>query len=221
MNQTLSTHDIKAIIFDFDGTLLDSNEIKRSSFYEILGHEKKSHQIMDDVLESNVGDRYAIWQKYVTQLQNVGDAREQIRLLSSRYTELVNLKLAQARPIDGSINLLNWIQNNKYYCFLSSATPLIHLLGTLDDMKWTRYFTDAYGSPNTKVQTLKLIAQKYNLNSKNMLVVGDGVDDELSASEFGCKFLRVKGNSAALPRTKAYDLFEVLEYIRKGESNCS
>ena len=52
----------KCIVFDFDGTLVNSNSIKRDTFFEIAAQVSDSEHIMEEVLHRSAGkDRYWIF----------------------------------------------------------------------------------------------------------------------------------------------------------------
>ena len=41
---------IKFVVFDFDGTLVESNEIKRQTFFEVTDYLPGAKPLMDEVL---------------------------------------------------------------------------------------------------------------------------------------------------------------------------
>ena len=203
------------VIFDFDGTLLDSNNIKISSFYDVLGDSKNCHKVMDDVLHNASGDRYSIWRQYVLQKEITVNIEQRIQCLVDSYSVIVKKRLAQAYSMQGAISLLSWLKENKISSSLSSATPLEHLLETVDTLNWSHYFTNIFGAPQSKLAILKFLQQKHKLERTNMLVVGDGPDDMESALQFGCEFLPVHEARGVHPSAKVYNLLEIIEFIKQ------
>ena len=52
----------KCAIFDFDGTLVQSNEIKKETFYEVTQNFSELSSILDKILSNpDSGDRYKIF----------------------------------------------------------------------------------------------------------------------------------------------------------------
>ena len=53
---------VKCVVFDFDGTLVGSNEIKRRTFYEVTKNLVDADILLDKILSSpDSGDRYDIF----------------------------------------------------------------------------------------------------------------------------------------------------------------
>ena len=60
---------IRCIVFDFDGTLVESNPIKREAYYEIFARTTGSADVLERVIRANPeADRYGI----------VGETREEM-----------------------------------------------------------------------------------------------------------------------------------------------
>lgn len=203
------------VIFDFDGTLLDSNDIKKNCFYETLGDSKSSHDIMDDVLHDASGDRYTIWRNFILKKGHTSNIDDNALYLAERYSKILKKKLSQASPMEGAVSLLRWLKTNKINISLSSATPVVHLYETIEALDWSHYFTNIFGSPQSKIESLKYIEWKHKLNKTNMIVVGDGADDLESALDFGCEFLPVHEARGLHDGAKTYNLLEIIDFIKK------
>ena len=62
---------IQAIVFDFDGTLIDSNEIKLSAFYEVTAHISGAVAELDRIFQDpDRGDRYDIFAALQARLES-------------------------------------------------------------------------------------------------------------------------------------------------------
>ena len=55
---------IKSAIFDFDGTLVDSNDIKYNEFLKYSELEFGGREVMEKLLKTKSYDRYDIWRIY-------------------------------------------------------------------------------------------------------------------------------------------------------------
>ena len=47
-----STTVIRVVVFDFDGVIVDSNDIKRSAYFKLFSLVSRSRQIVEDVLKT-------------------------------------------------------------------------------------------------------------------------------------------------------------------------
>ena len=64
---------ISCVVFDFDGTLVDSNDVKRQAFFEIASsHPGGGVQWMGQALDSEAGDRKAVFHAYVQRMAEAG-----------------------------------------------------------------------------------------------------------------------------------------------------
>jgi phosphoglycolate phosphatase-like HAD superfamily hydrolase len=63
---------ISTVVFDFDGTLVDSNSIKRRGFFDVVADEPVSTARMQAVLATVQGDRHTIFGSNVACLRVSG-----------------------------------------------------------------------------------------------------------------------------------------------------
>jgi phosphoglycolate phosphatase len=187
---------IKAVSFDFDGTLVRSNAIKRNAYYEAtesLGHRRA----LGRVLSSNPGDRRAVLGKFVEELAGKGiipgrRKKECIERLVRAYTLICVSRISACPEVGGTSKALAALRRSGKKLFLNSATPLEGLLPVLEKRKWRGYFDGVYGTHGKKAAYLRKIMAKCAIGAAELLHVGDGEDDRLAAEEVGCCFLAVK-----------------------------
>ena len=183
----------KTYIFDFDGTLVLSNETKRKGFFECVKSFKNGNEILENIMknENNI-DRFTIFKIFAEKLCN---KQEEIidlyqNLLKDYEFYTVN-NIIKLRPVRGSIELLNHLRNLKKNLYINSATPYKSLLKTLDGMKMTHYFDEIFGMGNGKKENIKKIKKHSRSNKKSILMIGDGIDDMKAAEEFNINFYPV------------------------------
>ncbi|MEF9438499.1 MAG: HAD family hydrolase, partial [Candidatus Mariimomonas ferrooxydans] len=83
----------------------------------------------------------------------------------------------------------------RFPLYLSSTTPEAALREIVKDRKWDTCFCDIFGYPREKANTLLEVMKKEQVNADEVLVVGDGESDRLSASETGCRFFYIEPNN--------------------------
>ena len=72
---------------------------------------------------------------------------------------------------------------------ISSATPLNELINICKKRKIFSYFKSINGYPRTKKEHIKFIIEKNNLNIKEIVYIGDSVNDFKAAKFFNINFI--------------------------------
>ena len=197
---------IKGLIFDFDGTLIESNDVKRSVFLSLAKEEESGLAVMQSILELPDLDRYEIWKKFATELNKNNE-------FASIKADLFNKKLRSAMrgtpEVPGATNLLKFAQKRELLVFISSMTPTKELMLEIKRRNWNDYVCQAFGSPNEKVRTLRSVIRDYALTESELLVIGDGADDKESASANGVKFFNVGEGRGASSSERIYSIKEI------------
>lgn len=213
---------IHCVVFDFDGTLVDSNPIKRCAFYELARPHPDGIAIMGEVLHFVRGDRSAVLDAYADRMRHQGlylDVDELVRA----YGELTDQRVAVAEEMPGAKRLLRELQACKIMTHLCSSTPVIHLESILSLRAWRHYFDGVYGSPHSKTNNLCKILTSSRLRSAEVLVVGDGQDDADAARAVSCPFIPVGAGSysareSGVPATTLDQAAEVILAGRRTSS---
>jgi len=211
---------IRCVAFDFDGTLVDSNDIKRGGFDRIAeAHPPHGPGVMAGVLAHMDGDRRTILRTYAERM-----ARHRYSLdgdaLTGTYTRLVDREVAAAEEMPGALPLLRSLRGRGLRVYVNSATPGRSLLSILERRGWSELFDGVYGLPESKAENLRSILVREELRPTELLVVGDGVDDERAAKRVGCVFIPVGSGSFAVSRPEPItvslgEVEELIERIRR------
>lgn len=203
---------IKGLIFDFDGTLIESNDVKRSVFLSLASEEANGLAVMQSILELPNLDRYEIWKKFATALNKNNE-------FADIKADLFNKKLRSAMrgtpEVPGATNLLKFLQQRELLVFISSMTPTKELLREIKRRNWRDYVCNAFGSPNEKGRTLNRVMRDYALRESELLVIGDGADDKESASAYGIKFFNVGEGRGATSSERIYTIKEIHALITR------
>jgi phosphoglycolate phosphatase len=180
---------IRCVVFDFDGTLVDSNSIKRQAFLSIAARDGEE-ALMKDVLESEPGDRYAIFNKFAA-ASGVSDNQRRANLLAQEYTRVCEEAIVACPEIGGASVMLEELKRGGLKLALNSATPTPALAAIVARRGWQGYFSHVLGSPASKVENLAHIVDELRIEQKEVVMVGDRRADLNGASEFGCPFIGV------------------------------
>lgn len=226
---------IRCAVFDFDGTLVDSNAIKRRAFFEVLADLDPQGIRVEAVLNAHPGaDRHALTREIARALETQGllpggrPASAWAREWAEAYTRLCEREISECAEIPGARAALDWLQARGVDLFLSSSTPTQPLRRLVALRSLSGYFRAIHGAPGSKLEALHAIREQDGVEAAQMLVVGDGEDDRSAALAFGCPFVAVVRGAAdrfaTAPRWQVRSLDElpdVIERIEAGEARAT
>ncbi len=186
-------NNINCIVFDFDGTLVDSNEIKHQTFFDVTSHLEGARKILNYALSDDTfGDRFDVF-KYIEKKIKLADPDCQISALelTDQYTLICENKIIQAPEIEGaSIALVNLLKNG-INMVVSSATPEPTLKNIISMRGWEGFFSHIFGRPASKTQHIEAVMQIYQCDISEIIYVGDSEIDQIAAKNQGCHFIGV------------------------------
>lgn len=187
---------IKLVGFDFDGTLAQSNAIKRDTFRSVsarlLGD---ASDVVESVLSLRKGDRKAIFENIVDRLARAGRLPPApaggawAPALIAAYTEECEAAIAACPEVPGARRGLEGLRAAGFRLFINSATPLQPLMAVLAKRGLSRYFSDVYGNEGTKVGNIRRALASAGCGPEELVFVGDNEADRAAAAEIGCEFI--------------------------------
>ncbi len=188
---------IRAVVFDFDGTLVLSNGIKEDAFYAVADAFPGGRERMKTVLADRPGDRSDIWTRFTS---DMGIA-EQAGDLIERYTALCETRITACPERAGTSATLQALRAIGLRLYVNSSTPT----GPLRVITAARFppatFDDVLGGYGRKLENLQRVAGGARLQPSDIVVVGDGTDDADAARAFGCHFVGVSDGSLGGPHS--------------------
>lgn len=203
---------ISTVVFDFDGTLVDSNAIKRQGFFDVVADEPANTARMKTVLATVQGDRHTIFESYIEARRASGIKGPDADALVRRYSDLVDARVADAPEMPGASQILRGLQQAGLRVFISSATPLDNLERIIERRRWRNWCNGLYGHPYGKSDALRAIRAQLGTDIGS-IANGDGADDLDSARAVGCSFFPVGDARGVMAGTKVFSLQEVAERL--------
>ena len=169
---------IKIIIFDFDGVISESVNIKTMAFaemYKDYGDEVVKQVVAHHLSHGGVS-RYEKFRIYHEELLGIEVSEKKILELAKIFSDLVLNKVVKAPYVKGAYEFITKYYN-KYEMFIASATPDNEIKKIIKEKKLSKYFKQIFGSPKKKNSIVKEIISKNKYLSKNILYIGDAIED--------------------------------------------
>lgn len=183
---------IRGILFDFDGTLVDSNQCKADGFYEVISDIPDAAQHMRAILaDPEIGDRTQIFAALTRRLLPAEEAELRAGELIAAYTRLTEARVGIAPKRAGALSALDGLRTMGLPIGISSATPRETLKAILVRQQLAPYFRDTYGAPESKVEHIAAFSQELSCAPEQLAYVGDSEVDRVAAAAMGCHFIAV------------------------------
>lgn len=184
-----------AVIFDFDGTLVDSAKAKRAAFFAVFPDTPLHHAIINGVLEGDPdGSRHHVIPLMIERMQAAGLDQECALLsgdLVANYGSVSETAVKQAPEVQGASALLAALSPHMEL-HLCSATPRATVRAHVEARGWEPYFVTIEGHPAVKAVEVKRVIDAGGFKPQRVAVVGDGISDEQAARANGCRFVAIK-----------------------------
>jgi len=190
---------VKAVVFDFDGVIVESLDVKTEAF-RLLFAEEPDHveQIVRLHVENMGVSRYdkfrTIYRDYLD--RPLGDA--EMSRLDARFSELVFERVVACELVAGARELLERLASEQEL-YVASATPEEELRRIVEARDLTAFFTAVHGSPRTKAEIVREILEGRGLSPEEVVFVGDAITDLQAARETGVGFVGRVPREAADP----------------------
>lgn len=181
----------QAIIFDFDGVLVESGDIKTQAFSDL--YQSYGNTIASKVVryhKQNGGlSRYQKF-RYVQQhfLKMPPLTKDEEQELDRRFSKLVVEAVIASDPVPGANELVH-IESSRIPLFIASGTPEIELNTIVTRRGLEPYFTEVRGSPKSKQVLIAEILSTHGLTPTRVLMIGDALIDYQSAQTNNVAFL--------------------------------
>ena len=173
----------QAIIFDFDGVVVESGEIKTQAFANL--YREYGEVVMAEVAKYHVLNggmsRYQKFRYFQEALLEKSPlTTEEEQQLDQRFSELVVEAVIASAPVPGAAELIQR-EAGRIPLFVASGTPEAELNTIVVRRGLAPYFTAVRGSPTPKQKLIEDILSTHNLLPEHVLMIGDALIDYQSA----------------------------------------
>jgi phosphoglycolate phosphatase-like HAD superfamily hydrolase len=209
---------IKCVIFDFDGVIAESVDVKTEAF-KILFKDYPEH--LETIAQFHIDNGgMSRYEKFRFIYKNIIDealSKDKFIELCNMFSELVVEKVVSAPFVEGVPDLLDKCFN-RFEMFIVSGTPDEEIKKIVRRRELDKYFREILGSPTSKTNLVGKVLKENNYNPKEVIFIGDSRNDLKAAVDTGTHFIAriVTGLAWTNHRTirqKFKNMSGVFEYI--------
>ena len=189
-----------AIVFDFDGVILNSHLVKTKAFYNTFKKFGKNKALKaKNVHLKNAGiSRYIKFKIILKKVLKIQYSKKKIDQLQNSFSFYAKNRIKKLKV---NKTLIKYFKKNykKYNLYISTGTPEKEIINLTKEKKIYKYFIKVYGSPRKKTHHLKII-KKFN---DKVIFIGDSKEDFLAAKKNKIGFIaRINSESENFFKSK-------------------
>ena len=181
---------IQAIILDFDGVLLESNEAKDRAFENLFSfYPSYADEMMKYHLEKMSTPRMKKFEYYIGVLMNLPGDTAAVKEMAARFSELVFQRVIRCPEVRGARSFLEEF-HSRLPLYVSSLTPQEELIQIIDARNFGGFFKQIFGYPPVeKIEAIRQVIETEAVSPGEVVFIGDSPSDYVAAGTTGVRFI--------------------------------
>lgn len=217
--KTMMKCKYRTIIFDFDGVLVESADIKTQAYAEL--YEEYGPKVVEQVTKYNSIhgglSRFEHFRYFHRNILKKELSQEEETRLAERFSHLVEQEVIAAPWVSGAMEFLDTYTGIIDF-YIASGTPEYELQRIVEARKIAHYFKGIYGAPQTKASIIYNILSLSGLRAEDVVMIGDSMTDYEGAMTAGIDFVGRVSNpqdsffSSSVTKIKDFKDFTILRH---------
>ncbi len=213
----MGNESLKAIIFDFDGVICESVEVKTIAFRRLFeDHPKHLDQIIEYHKINGGLSRYEKFKVIYRDFLKKSLSEQESQKLGEKFTQYSLEAVLACEYVAGAVEFLKKY-HKKLKLFIVSGTPEDEMRMIVKKRGLTKYFQAVYGSPRKKDELIKHILKESKLKPNNVIFVGDSINDYEGAVKAGVEFIGRVHSHEPNPFSGLKDLLSLIQDVTQLE----
>ncbi len=186
---------VKALIYDYDGVISNSVNVKTEAFAEL--YRPYGKEIEEKVINYHLANggisRFEKFKHFHGKFLGIEISQNEVTKLAEKFSDLVLIKVIESEYIPGAYEFIK--KNSKGYLqFICTGTPETEIKTILKEKSIEHFFNNIYGSPVSKELIISKILADYNLKSGEVVFFGDATTDLNAASFHKVRFVGINSS---------------------------
>jgi HAD superfamily hydrolase (TIGR01549 family) len=183
---------LTTLIFDFDGTLVNSFEAKKDAFMHAMATCGQGSREQYEQLYSTHGaaNRIELLRRSFADVCSRNPSGAESVTLTAEYARHYRSRLNEIALFPGFVEFYNRFQN-RYRFAVASNAPRDEVVEICRSLGIEHFFVRIYGHPMSKMAALHEVIDEFGIEPPNILYVGDRVEDRIAAQTVGTRFCMI------------------------------
>jgi phosphoglycolate phosphatase-like HAD superfamily hydrolase len=185
----MDLNNYKTLIFDCDGVILNSNQVKTQAFYNaaLAYGEKAAHSLVDYHVKNGGISRYKKFELFLKEIVPQGVTGPNLQELLALYAEEVRQGLLTCEVAEGLLELRQQTPHTKW--LIVSGGDQNELRDIFEQRNLAHFFDGGiFGSPDPKDQILSRELANGNIQQPTVFL-GDSKFDYIASNGVGLDFI--------------------------------
>lgn len=189
---------IEAVVFDFDGVILESLDIKARAFQRLFeDYPEHQERILQLHLQNTGVSRFEKFKIIYRDFLKLSIDESVLEDLGRRFSHLVFQEVLECPFVQGAYEFLEK-RSSDHDLFVASATPQDELCDIVEQRRLSGFFRGVYGTPRTKAEILHGVLRRNGFSQDAVVFIGDALSDYAAARENSVAFIgRVPSGTAS------------------------
>mgnify|MGYP005866449837 CR=1 FL=1 len=176
---------IKTIFWDFDGVLMNSNQVRDQGFIEVLKDfpDSQVNQLMEFHQANGGLSRYVKFRHFFEEIRGERITDEEVKEWADKFSKIMlNLLVDKNLLIEETISFVR-NHHQKYTMHIVSGSDGNELNQICIGIEIDHFFKSIEGSPTPKIELVANILKKENYDEYQCVLIGDSINDYEAANQ--------------------------------------
>ncbi|MDO1512943.1 HAD-IA family hydrolase [Maribacter confluentis] len=181
---------VKNILWDFDGVILNSMQVRDYGFRKIFeGHETEQIEQLIHYHRTNGGwSRYVKIRYFYEEILKKNISEKEVLVLASAFSDIMRNELIKLEHL--ILDSLNFIKDNykKFNFHIVSGSDEKELQFLCEKLEIDSFFITITGSPTPKNSLVKSVIKSFGYDKDTTILIGDSINDYEAAKKNSLRF---------------------------------